>query len=736
MRANKRLVRWQQLIPFEILVGLLLLAGTFTVSASTDTSKAEQQLYHTVEYIKEQCNNGQLRDLASEAKSLLRVTQSAEQIRWRLEYGTDAMDTQADIANTLEVCAKGSYLDGLFLLNADGTVLSQYDSVGFDAGALLQKMDTAALMDVVDFQEKSYCVRIAYDDGSHVDLAAVGRRDTKGVIAAYFYTPASYTKIFNSSLLSLVSGYEPEQDGTIVISSGDSILASNNPSLIGRDTGDIPILKRILERGAGEKLIRAGESSFSVRHDFGLMEKCQDYEIYAYLSERAVFGTTPKNMMYTLFLYCMLLVAIQMLGWRTEQSYQKNQLLEQQKYTRMLQSKNAQLREAIEQTERANAAKSNFLSRMSHDIRTPLNGIIGLLKINEAHMEDTALVRRNHEKMEVAAGHLLALINDILQMSKLEDGTVKLAHEPVDLRALTEEIITIVEENAVEAGVSIEFDRNTQLLRPYVYGSPLHLRQVFLNIYSNCIKYNRVGGKISSSVRCLGEENQTVTYQWTIADTGIGMSAEYLKQLFDPFTQEKTDARSVYQGTGLGMSIVKALLEQMNGSITVTSREGQGSTFVITIPFDIAPAPGAQEAESRPDASIRGLRLLVAEDNDLNAEIICALLKDQGAHVTLVKDGQQAVDRFRMKPPGTYDAILMDMMMPVMDGLAATRTIRALERPDAKFIPILAMTANAFEEDAQRCLEAGMNAHLSKPLDIQKLVAAIARLHASAVQPH
>ena len=727
MKENKDSLRWQRVLLFEILVGILLLAGTFGVSTNTDISRAEQRLHQTAAYIKEQCNNSQLRDLASEAKSLMRMTQGVEQIRWRLEYGIDAMGTREEMEHTLEDCAKGSCLDGLFLLDAEGSVLARYDSAGLDAEALLSQVDTNALMDVVDFQEKSYGVRIEYDDGAHVDLAAVGRRDAKGVIAGYFYTPAGYTRIFNSSLGSLVSGYKPDQDGTIVVSSGSHILASNNESLIGRDTKDIPILERIMERGSGERLIHADGSDASIKHDFGLMVKCQDYFVFAYMTEQTVFATTLKNMMCVLFLYGMLLVAGHMLWWHTERSYQRSQLREQQRFNQMLQNKNAQLREAVEQAERANAAKSNFLSRMSHDIRTPLNGIIGLLKIDEAHMEDTALVRSNHEKMGVAAGHLLALINDILQMSKLEDGTVKLAHEPLDLRELTGEIITIVEENAVEAGVSMEFDRQAQMPYPYVYGSPLHLRQVFLNIYSNCIKYNKASGKISSSVQCLGKENGTVTYRWTIADTGIGMSAEYLKQLFDPFTQEREDARSVYQGTGLGMSIVKALLEQMNGSISVTSQEGQGSTFVVTISFEIAEKPQARKADPQPDASIQGLRLLVAEDNDLNAEIVQALLTDKGAKVTIVRDGQQAVDRFRIKPAGTYDAILMDMMMPVMDGLTATRAIRALDRPDAKTIPIIAMTANAFEEDVQRCLNAGMNAHLAKPLDIQKVLATIAK---------
>lgn len=721
MKSKKGQLLRRKIVPLEIAAGVLLLSGVFLFSSSLDITRTEKRLYHTVEYIKEQCNNSELRDLAAEAKSLLRVTQSAEQVQWRLQGGRDDMTSREHAEKTLEDYAKACYLDGLFLLDADGNVLAQYDKAGLNAGELLAQTDTDALMDVVDFREKSYGARIPFEDGSHVDLAAVGRRDAKGVIVGYYYTPAEYTRIFNSSLNSLVSGYEPEQDGTIVISSGSKIVASNDESLVGADTGDFLLLKRIMERGTGGKLVHADGSSSKIRHEFGLMDKCQDYYIYAYMTERAVFSATPKNLAYVLFLYVLLLAAIHMLWWRTERSYEKKRLRAQQKYTRLLKSKNTQLKDAVEQAERANAAKSSFLSRMSHDIRTPLNGIIGLLKIDEAHMDDMALVRSNHEKMEVAAGHLLALINDVLQMSKLEDGTVNLAHEPLSLRELTKEIIVIVEENAAENGVSLNFDRQNSLPHPYVYGSPLHLRQIFLNICSNCIKYNKPGGSIRGSVQCVEQTDDTVTYRWTIADTGIGMSKTYLKQLFDPFTQEKNDARSVYQGTGLGMSIVKALLEQMHGSIAVTSEEGVGSTFVVTIPFDIAPEPQSGKTEPPHDATIEGLHFLLAEDNDLNAEIALALLTDQGAKVTVAKDGREALDTFCTEPAGTFDAVLMDVMMPVMDGIAVTRAIRALDRPDAKTIPIIAVTANAFAEDTEKCMEAGMNAHLAKPLDIQKL---------------
>lgn len=387
-----------------------------------------------------------------------------------------------------------------------------------------------------------------------------------------------------------------------------------------------------------------------------------------------------------------------------------------------------EMENALRSANQANQAKTTFLLNMSHDIRTPLNGIIGLLKIDEAHFDDKQLVIENHRKMMISANHLLSLINDVLQLSKLEDGTVELSHEVIDLEEMTKEIITMIIDKANEAGIQWGFENGSSVI-PYqfIYGSPVHLKQIFLNIYGNCIKYNRPGGKITTTVETTGEHDGMCTYCWTITDTGIGMSKDYLQHIFEPFSQEKNDARSIYQGTGVGMSIVKGLVERMNGTITVTSQEGVGTTFVIEIPFETAPQFESTPPEAGQKAAISGLKLLMAEDNDLNAEIAQMLLTDEGASVTVVGDGEQAVEMFRSNPPGTFDAVLMDIMMPVMDGLTATRTIRSLDREDAASIPIIAMTANAFQEDAQKCLEAGMNAHLAKPLDMNRITSTLAQ---------
>ena len=398
----------------------------------------------------------------------------------------------------------------------------------------------------------------------------------------------------------------------------------------------------------------------------------------------------------------------------------------------VLEERNRQqeLKKAKEAAERANVAKTSFLSRMSHDIRTPLNGIIGLLKIDEQHADNRELVDANREKIRVSADHLQSLINDVLQMSKLENGEFNLEYEALDLNQLSRDVLTIVEMRTAEAGITLEYGKDSDEVKyPYVYGSALHLRQIFVNVYSNAIKYNHVGGRIMTHFKLLGQEGDQVRYEWQISDTGIGMKPEFLEHIFEPFAQERTDARSIYRGTGLGMSIVKSLIDRMGGTIEVTSEEGVGSTFRIKLSFRIAAKEELIEKKERlKEGSVEGLHLLMAEDNELNAEIAKLQLEEAGAEVTVVKDGQKAVELFEKLPAATFDAILMDIMMPVMDGLSATRAIRALEREDAGEIPIIAMTANAFEEDAKKSLEAGMNAHLSKPLKIELVVATIADL--------
>ena len=704
----------------EILVGLLLFFVVLVITVKADLSSAETRLSDMVTYIKEQYNNNMKLDIASESKSLMRMIQSVEVLSQQIQQEEKTSDITEEL---LENYCTISYLTGVLILDENGQVQEKYCSDEVQAEEILSQTDQDVLLDVVDFHEKTYSVRMECEDGSYIDIAANGRQDKPGIVLVYYHTPERYTSIFNHSINSLLTGYSLEHNGTIVISENNQIVASNDKGLIGAKTEDIQELKCINESAVEKQLVR---TDYQTIPDYGLMEKGRDYYVYAYMSADKIFAKTPRNMLYTVFIYLVIVGFMHALRWRMLQGHQKEQMRLQKEYTKNLESKNLELREAVFQAQKANAAKSSFLSRMSHDIRTPLNGIIGLIKINETHMDDRELVKTNQDKMLVSADHLLSLINDVLQMSKLEDENIEISHEPIDLGEISREVGTIISGLTAEAGIAFEIGKQ-ELPVSYVYGSPLHIRQIFLNIYGNCIKYNKPHGKVTTTLKCLGEKNGIVTYRWTISDTGIGMSEEFLKHIFEPFVQEHSDARTVYSGTGLGMSIVKKIIDRMNGTIVVISKEGEGSTFVITLPFEIAEKPEEIPAEMDGEVNIAGLHLLLAEDNELNAEIARTLLEDEGAITTIVNDGQQAVDIFSRNKPGTFDAILMDIMMPEMDGLSATKAIRALDREDAGTIPIIAMTANAFDEDEKKCMEAGMNAHLVKPLDIQKMKEAVCR---------
>ena len=393
----------------------------------------------------------------------------------------------------------------------------------------------------------------------------------------------------------------------------------------------------------------------------------------------------------------------------------------------VLEKNEESLIKAKEAAERANVAKAGFLSRMSHDIRTPLNGIIGLIEINEKHADDRALIESNQKKEKVAANHLLDLLNDVLEFNKMDSDDVKLAHEPFDILELCDDVLTITTLRAAESGIMLSHENCSEdIPYPYVYGSPLHVRQIFINIIGNAIKYNKTGGSIHCRAGYEERTDDRVWYKVTISDTGIGMSEEFLKHIFEPFTQENSDVTSTYNGTGLGMAIVKQLVEKMGGTIEVKSKKGEGSSFMVRLPFEIADKadmPQIDKDDEKKDIS--GVKILLVEDNELNMEIAETLLTNAGAKVSTARNGKEAVSTFKNTPEGAFDVILMDIMMPVMDGYEAAEKIRNSSKKDAKDIPIFAMTANTFSEDIEKSRRCGMNEHLSKPLDIGKVIATI-----------
>ena len=398
-----------------------------------------------------------------------------------------------------------------------------------------------------------------------------------------------------------------------------------------------------------------------------------------------------------------------------------------------LEQQKMELQRAYAQANMANRAKSEFLARMSHDIRTPINGILGLLEMSDRYANDVEKLKENREKEKTAVKQLLLLINDVLDMSKLESGETELVQEPFNVNELTEHCLKIVYAQAEECRVQIQNRTPEGIDSPYVIGSYTHVSQILTNILSNAVKYNKPGGDIFVDAREIFRDNEKVSIRFTVEDTGIGMSEEFQKRMFEPFTQENEAVRgSRYTGSGLGMSIIKRLTEKMNGSIEVRSKKGEGTIFAVTIPFRIDGAQTQQEPEedTKP-VEIHGKRLLLVEDNELNQEIAQFLLTEAGAVVEIAWNGKEAVESVRAahSKGEKYDVILMDIMMPVMNGYEATREIRRIEQESAQEIhtPVIAMTANAFAEDAARCREAGMDAHVAKPLDINRIITVIDR---------
>lgn len=400
-----------------------------------------------------------------------------------------------------------------------------------------------------------------------------------------------------------------------------------------------------------------------------------------------------------------------------EQLRKANLLLEQQK---------SELQDAYTQAQHANSAKSDFLARMSHDIRTPINSIIGLLEIAEHFSKDTEKLKDIRMKCQTVAWYLLSLVDDVLDMSKLESGEVHLVEGSFRLDELLDQCREIIAPQAEEKGIDFSVENRLEKADCALISSSTHLRQILTNLLSNAVKYNRPNGSITAIAELDKADENNVTVRFTISDTGFGISEEFQKEMFEPFTRETMPDSSV-SGTGLGLPIVKRLTDMLGGSISVQSEIGVGTTFTVVLPFHRDNENNAIEStQTAHKESLRGLNVLLVEDNELNLEITEYLLKHEGCNVRTAVNGKEAVDIFTKSKPFYFDAILMDVMMPVMDGYAATRAIREMDRPDAQKVQIVAMTANAFAEDVAKCKEAGMNAHLPKPFKVEQLVSSIA----------
>ena len=574
-----------------------------------------------------------------------------------------------------------------------------------------------AVLDVAKYPKKTYTAHIDFADGSYVNLAAQGRIDKTGVIVGFHHTNAEYAKNYNLTVQSLLSGYDTYRDGIIAITDGHKIVASNDESMVGKNVNENGVVRKLRNNGKIGKLVRV-QNKFEGY--YGSMDKSRDYYIYVYLPESTVFEIVPRNILYALAIYITLLIIIQLIKQSSERKY----LVEQNKREKEYKEK---LMESAKKAEQANTAKTEFLQRMSHDIRTPINGIRGMIELADYYSDDLQKQEECRKKIWDASGLLLELINEVLDMGKLESGEIILEEREFNLKKLLGDIVNVVEKQSKECQLEI-VQCDYQIKHWNLIGSPIHIKRMLMNILSNAVKYNRYKGKIildCREVSCIGN---AALIEFICKDTGIGMSKEYQEHIFEPFTQEFNSARSSFGGTGLGMPITKSLVEAMGGNIEFESEKNVGTTFRLKIPFKIDDCVHIEEpTEEEHNVSIEGVRVLVAEDNDLNMEITEFVLSSVGAVVIKASNGQEAIEIFEKSEVGEIDIILMDVMMPGVDGLAATRIIRSMSREDAKTIPIIAMTANAFSEDRLRAVEAGMNEHLAKPLESTVIIKTIAK---------
>lgn len=455
---------------------------------------------------------------------------------------------------------------------------------------------------------------------------------------------------------------------------------------------------------------------------YGIMLKQRDYYIYAYLPDTEVFHNLPFGVISVIFFYFLMFSIFWFWTYRTNLAHRKQEQEKDEKYK-------AELLIAAKKAEAANEAKTEFLQRMSHDIRTPINGIRGLVNMADHYADDMERQTEYRTKVKEASNLLLELVNDVLDMSKLESGEIVLEEIPFNLSSISREVFVVIEQMAAEQNIRVAWEKKEITHRDFI-GSPGYVKRVMMNILSNAVKYNKENGQIYvSCVEIPSEQPEMTTMEFVCRDTGIGMAEEFQKHIFEPFAQEHTGSRAKFAGTGLGMAISKKLVEEMGGTITFESKKGVGTTFVIRVPFKIdLDADKREESKDVSEKSIKGMHVLLAEDNELNMEIAEFLLQNEGAEVTKAWNGQEIVELFRKSESGEFDVILMDIMMPIINGYEAAKRIRSLDREDAKKIPIIAMTANAFTEDRIRAKEAGMDEHVAKPIDVELLIKVIHKL--------
>ena len=837
-----------------ILVGALFMAGVVLASGWKALHATEERFCQTIEFVKSQSTSFEQYNDTITAKALRRTAVSVHQL---------AGDAALDLSDPhcLKQQTETLWLTGISVLRPDGTLLCEYTANGIGYAQLEDRLKKETALDVFRFPQKTYLKRVLLADGSAVDVAAHRADHEEVILLAYRCTPAKFVEGTALSVQSILDGYPEETIGTLFIVQNNQVIASNRPELIGQDTTASPPVQEIRSAGLAEKLMPTHGWNDSGCY-FGMYSHGRSFDLYAYTDEKTVFHESLTLVLTALVCYILLVSVLQMLRRRSVQEMEQQKKEQEKKYQTQLEEQNRKLEIALQHEGAANRAKREFLFNMSHDIRTPMNAIIGFTSLAATHIDNREQVLDYLKKISTSSQHLLSLINDVLDMSRIESGKVKIEEKAVHLPDLVHDVRSIIQPNVAAKRLSLFID-TMDIEDEDIITDPLRLNQILLNILSNAIKFTPTGGMISIRIaQKNGAPKGCVCYEFRIKDNGIGMSEEFQKHIFEEFSREESSTVSGIQGTGLGMSITKNIVDLMGGTIALTSEPGKGTEFIVTLCFtrsgqkaepkqlpqleglralvadddtntclnvstmlskigmrpewtisgkeavirtkyaveqgdefsvyiidwlipdmngieivrqirkvignrcpiiiltaydwadieDEARAAGVTafcekplflselrrvlaepfraEPASKPAqptaADLKGKKLLLVEDNELNREIALEILKEAGFVVDTAEDGAVAVRKIKQAAPGQYDLILMDIQMPNLDGYEATRQIRALPDAEKASIPIFAMTANAFEEDRQNALEAGMNGHIAKPLDVPHLLRVLA----------
>ena len=713
----KRKKKEKRIQLFGGLIGICVALVSLFYFFHAEKAEAEKRMVEIVNYVKVQCSTYTHYNESSESKSLLRAIESVRQMSTNIdmEIENGGQLSQEFLKENLQTL----WVDGILVLDADGKTDCEYSMDESLTGEITAYLQKDIIMDFAGYEERSYSERFTREDGSYIDIAACARKDAPGIVAIYYYTPPEFARNYTLTIQGLLNGYSIQKDGTVIVADDGIVVASNDESLLGQNTADNEVVQAMKKHTDSQHIFHLKNEGTGC---YGIMLKQRDYYIYAYLPDTEVFHNLPLSVISIIFLYFLIFSIFWLWTYKTNLTHQKLEQEKDEKYK-------AELLIAAKKAEAANEAKTEFLQRMSHDIRTPINGICGVLNVADHYADDMKKQTECREKVKEASHLLLELVNDVLDMSKLESDEVILEEIPFNLSGIFREVFVVIEQIAAEQNIRIAWEKK-EIIHRNLIGSPGYVKRVMMNILSNAVKYNRENGHIYiSCVEIPSEHPGMTTMEFVCRDTGIGMTEEFQKCVFEPFAQEHTGSRTKFAGTGLGMSISKKLVEKMGGTITFESEEGAGTTFVIRVPFKIdLDVDKSKEQKDLSEKTIKGLHILLAEDNELNMEIAEFMFQNEGAEVTKAWNGLEAVEIFEKSRPGEFDVILMDIMMPVMNGYNATKRIRSMDREDAKEIPIIAMTANAFTEDRIRAKEAGMDEHISKPVDGNLLVKVIHEL--------